>query len=94
VNEGTPKRRGERRPVEGPDLSRRLALGLQEAADALGVSERFLRSVLPELPATRLGGRVLLPVDELRAWLSQRVRQERRGREKLADEIVRELSGG
>jgi excisionase family DNA binding protein len=53
----------DRPPVE------RLALSLPEAARALGVSEKHLRSHLHELPVVRLGGRVLIPVDPLREFL-------------------------
>jgi hypothetical protein len=49
----------------------RLALRPREAAAALGISERTLRSLLPRLPHMRLDGAVLIPVDSLRRWLSQ-----------------------
>ena len=53
-------------------LSARLALRLAEAAKALGIGERTLRQILPELPHVRLGGVVLLPVDGLQAWHRER----------------------
>jgi len=40
----------------------RLALSLAEAARALGVSERHVREILPELPHIHLGRRVVIPV--------------------------------
>ncbi len=50
----------EHTPVE------RLALRPKEAAEALGIGERTLRQILPELPHVRIGGAVLLPGDGLR----------------------------
>ena len=50
-------------------LADRLALRPKEAAEALGLSERKLREVLPQLPHVRVGGAVLLPVEALRSWL-------------------------
>jgi hypothetical protein len=47
-------------------LADRLALSPAEAARALGVSERHLRSILGELPHTHLGNRIVIPVDSLR----------------------------
>ena len=53
-------------------LADRLALRPKEAAQALGIGERTLRQILPELPHVRLGGVVLLPVEGLQAWLRER----------------------
>jgi excisionase family DNA binding protein len=53
------------------DLRGRLALRPREAAEVLGISERTLRQMLPELPHYRAGGCVLIPVDDLRQWLSE-----------------------
>ena len=44
-------------------LSERLALRTKEAAAALGVSERTLRQLRPELPTVQRGNVVLFPVD-------------------------------
>jgi hypothetical protein len=64
--------------VRGPlALSERLALRPREAAAALGLSERALRSLLPRLPHFREGSAVLIPVDALRLWLAERARAER-----------------
>ncbi len=57
-------------------LSERLALRPVEAARALGIGERTLRALLPELPHVRAGGVVLLPVEALREWLRSQVRIE------------------
>lgn len=53
-------------------LETRLALRPAEAAVALGISERTLRSLLPQLPHFREGGVVLLPVEALQEWLRER----------------------
>ena len=70
----------------------RLALRPAEVAKALGIDDRTLRRWQRDegLPFARVGGAVLFPVDELRAWLAERASGERRV-EALADEILREL---
>lgn len=65
----------ERHPV-APSLDTRLALRPREAAAALGISERKLRDLLPELPHVRAQGVVLLPVEAVRRWLEERSREE------------------
>lgn len=59
-----------------PDVSsvERLALRPKEAAEALGVSERKLRELTPELPHIRRGGVLLFPVAALRRWLEEKAR--------------------
>ena len=79
---------------ELPTLSSRLALTVAEAAAAVGVSERHLRSMLPEIPHTRLGGRVVVPVEPFRDWLKDRARAEEARADQIADEILEDLSGG
>jgi len=59
---------------ESVDLASRLTLRPPEAARALGVSERKLRTMLPLLPHLRAGGVVLIPIDALREWIADRVR--------------------
>ena len=63
-----------RRTEEQLILSNRLALRPAEAARALGLSERALRALLPQLPVVRAGGAVLIPVEQLREWLQERAR--------------------
>jgi excisionase family DNA binding protein len=58
------------------DLRGRLTLRPEEAARALGVSERKIREMLPELPYVRHRGVVLIPVDALREWLRAHARIE------------------
>jgi excisionase family DNA binding protein len=77
-----------------PDLSSRLALRPKEAAQALGVSERTLRQILPELPHVRVGGAVLLPVEGLRAWLQDEAKAEKARAELIADEILDSMGDG
>ena len=70
----------------------RIALRPAECARALGIDARTLRRWQRDegLPFARVGGAVLFPVAELRAWLAERVSGEHRA-EVLADEILREL---
>ena len=70
-------------------LADRLALRPTEAAKALGVSERTLRQMLPDLPHLRIGGSVLIPVDALRDWLRQRVLEQGGRAERAAGEVLR-----
>ncbi len=74
-------------PEERLHLADRLALRPKEAAQALGLSERKLREVLPQLPHVRVGGAVLLPVEALRSWLEQQAKVEP-GR---VDAVVKEI---
>jgi len=49
----------------------RLALGIAEAANSVGVSAAFLRLEIARgrLRARKVGGRVLIPISALRKWL-------------------------
>jgi hypothetical protein len=69
------------------DLGTRLALGIEEAAEALGISPNLLREYLPELPKVYFGRRVVFPVDGLREWLAARAEAERAATGKMVDEI-------
>lgn len=58
-----------------------LSLGAREAAEALGISERMLRSLVADrtsgIVTVRIGRRLLFPRHELERWLSERmVRRE------------------
>ena len=75
-------------PVRPLSLADRLALRPREAAAALGVSERTFRQILPQLPHVREGGVVLVPVDALRAWLTERARAEVRAADAAVAEIL------
>ena len=71
------------------DLASRLALRPAEAAHALGIGERTLRQILPELPHVRVGGAILLPVEALRRWLEERAKAEQGRAEKVVEEVLR-----
>jgi len=56
------------------DGMERLLLSAQEAAKALGVSQRTLwGQTVPRgtIPFVRVGGRVLYPIDRLRRWIDE-----------------------
>jgi hypothetical protein len=51
----------------------RLALNVQESCAALGISaDTFTANVLPAIHTVKLGRRILIPVNELQAWLDAR----------------------
>ena len=62
---------------EALQLANRLALTVPEAAKAVGVSDRHLRSLLPEIPHTYLGGRIVIPVKAFEEWLSEQTKIEK-----------------
>ena len=74
-------------------LSTRLALRPKVAAEALGVCERTLRGLLPQIPHTRIGNAVLIPVEGLQAWLRDQAKAEGSRAERIAGEILRAVSG-
>lgn len=74
----------------GVRLADRIALRPAEAADALGISERTLRTLMPLLPFVRLGGVVLLPLRDLERWLSEQARAQVDAHRERVDDIVRE----
>ena len=71
-----------RPPVE------RLALRPKEAAQALGLSERKLRELVPELPHVRRGGVLLFPVEALRRWLEEEAGKGTPSVEAVVDEVL------
>ena len=79
------------RPGREGDCLPRLALRPKEAAAALGVSERTLREMLPELPHVRMGSRVVIPIDPLREWLLSRSRAEATAAKTAVEEILASL---
>jgi hypothetical protein len=47
----------------------RVTIGIQEAADSLGISRNeFTKEVLPRLRVVKVGKRKLIPVRELEKW--------------------------
>jgi excisionase family DNA binding protein len=73
-------------------LTDRLALRPKEAAEALGVSERTIRTWMKdeELPHFRLNGVVLIQRSTLQEWMQERETCTARA-DSLADEILEEL---
>jgi excisionase family DNA binding protein len=62
----------------------RLALSVEEAAEAIGVSrDSFERHVMAELHLLRIGRRLLVPTRELERWIDR----------EMAIPLVAELSG-
>jgi hypothetical protein len=54
----------------------RFCLSVFEAAKSVGLSEKHFREeVLPHIPHLRVGRRIVIPVDGLRAWLSEQSRK-------------------
>ena len=81
------------KPLErAPERPLRFALSVPEAAEALRVSERTIRSLLaedPSLPRVYLGRRVVIPARALEDWINRQA-QEEQERERRA---VRALQG-
>ena len=69
-------------------LSNRLALRPVEVAEALGLSERMVRQILPELPHVRIGTAVVVPTDLLKEWLRERAQQEGGAVDRAVDELL------
>ena len=70
-----------------------MALRPREVAQALGVSERFVRQILPELPHVRLGAAVVVPTDMLREWLREKARREKSRVGDVVDEVLKSFEG-
>lgn len=70
----------------------RLALRPKEAAAVLGISERTLRVLAPELPRVTRGGCVLYPVEALREWLRRAARAEGQELAVAVEQTVRALA--
>ena len=73
-------------------IADRLALRPAEVAHALGISERTVRQLLPELPHVRVGGVILLPVAGLQAWLQERAEAEQGRVEAVVNEIAEAMA--
>ena len=73
------------------DLNGRLALSIPEAAESLGVSERLVRDLLPELPHVRLGRRTVIPVGPLEEWLRERAKAEPGQVDAVVDDVLRSV---
>ena len=57
----------------------RLALSVTEAAEQLGVSRVTMYAYIKraDFPAAKIGGRVLIPRDKLKAWLEAQAEEAR-----------------
>ncbi len=73
-------------------LAGRLALRPREAARALGIGERTLRQILPEIPHVHVGSAVVIPVDLLREWLRSRARAEQRRADQVVHEVLADVA--
>ena len=73
----------------GAELTSRLALRPKEAAEALGISERTLRTWMrnEELPAFRVGSVLRIRVSDLEKWIDERT-ETHRDLDELLDEIL------
>ncbi len=82
------------RPETAVRLSERLALSIPEAAAAVGVSERLMRTLLPDIPHCHVGNRVVIPVSLLDEWLRQEAQKEQTVVGKAVDDILEEIQIG
>ena len=57
-------------------------------ATALGISERTVRQILPELPHLRVGSSIVVPVDGLREWLRERAKADKGPVDAAVEEIM------
>ena len=79
--------------ARGPHLADRLALTVAEAAAAVGVSERHLRSMIHEIPHLHIGKRVVIPVGLLEEWLRKRAVAEKGRVEEIVDDVLASVTG-
>ena len=70
------------------DLRTRIALRPKEAAEALGVSDRTLRTWMrdEELPYLRIDRGILIPIADLKEWINERLI-----RKSVADDLAAEI---
>jgi hypothetical protein len=47
--------------------------------------------VLPEIPHTHLGNRVVIPVEPFKDWLRERAKSEKQSSDEVANDIMKEL---
>ncbi len=73
---------------EASHLADRIALRPAEVAKALGLSERTVRQILPELPHVRIGTAVVVPTDLLKEWLRERAQQEKGAVDRAVDDVL------
>ena len=78
-------------PDNGIWVGDRLALSIAEAAQAIGVAEGTLRSVLPAIPHFRVGRRVVIPVEALKNWLMRQAEAEQSQVDAAVEGILSEI---
>lgn len=56
----------------------RTALSVAELAESIGVSETVAHGLVKrrDFPAVKLGGRWIVPIDDLRIWLNQQAQNK------------------
>ena len=72
----------------GIELAGRLALRIEEAAEALGIAEGTVRNYLSQIPHFRLGRSLLFPVDGLRKWASDQADAQHGHTDEAVEEIL------
>ena len=66
-------------------------MSVPETAAALGVSDRHLRELLPEIPHVHLGGRIVIPVEQMRKWLAEQTQIEPNRFAETVTDILNEI---
>ena len=66
----------------------------EEAAAAIGVSERSIRKHMAEIPHAYLGRSILIPVDSLRTWLKEGVGRNQGRNAEIEGEILTAICSG
>ena len=75
------------------DLTTRFTVTAAELARALGIGVRLVRDYQAELPHVWIGNRILFPVDGVREWLRKRAEADHGAADRLADDIVKDMTG-
>jgi excisionase family DNA binding protein len=73
------------------NLADRMALRPKEVARALGLSERTVRQILPELPTVRVGSVVLVPKEMLERWLQEQAETQEGRIDTVVDEVMKDF---
>jgi excisionase family DNA binding protein len=68
-----------------------MALRPKEVARVLGVSERTVRQILPELPTVRVGSIVLVPKEMLEKWLQEQAETQEGRIDTAVDEVLKDF---
>jgi hypothetical protein len=79
------------RYLTGVQYSVRLALSIAEAAASVGISERLMRRLMPEIPHCRIGNRVVIPVALLAEWLRRKAKEEQSVVGKAVNDIMEDI---